>query len=47
MKKLKNRIWALLAAVIMGDLPRVELFARQETEGWQVWGNEVISGIAL
>ena len=38
----RNRIVRL-----MGDLPRVELFARQETEGWQVWGNEVISGIAL
>jgi N6-adenosine-specific RNA methylase IME4 len=24
-----------------GDLPRVELFARQKTEGWDVWGNEV------
>ena len=21
--------------------PRIELFARQETEGWDVWGNEV------
>ena len=26
---------------LMGDLPRVELFARQATEGWDVWGNEV------
>jgi len=24
-----------------GDVPRIELFARQETEGWDVWGNEV------
>ena len=24
-----------------GDLPRVELFARQPHEGWDVWGNEV------
>jgi site-specific DNA-methyltransferase (adenine-specific) len=31
----------------MGDLPRVELFARQETEGWQVWGNEIKSSITL
>ena len=22
--------------------PRIELFARQKTEGWDVWGNEVI-----
>ena len=26
---------------LVGDLPRVELFARQPTEGWHVWGNEV------
>ena len=30
---------------LMGDLPRVELFARQRTEGWDVWGNEVDSDI--
>ena len=30
-------------AALMGDLPRVELFARQETPGWDVWGNEVNS----
>ena len=28
---------------LMGDLPRVELFARQTTPGWDVWGNEVES----
>lgn len=32
---------------LMGDLPRVELFARQKTEGWNVWGNEVESDIFL
>ena len=32
---------------LMGDLPRVELFARQSPEGWDVWGNEVESSIAL
>lgn len=26
---------------LMGDLPRIELFARQKTKGWEVWGNEV------
>lgn len=26
---------------LMGDLPRVELFARQLVEGWDCWGNEV------
>ena len=24
-----------------GDLPRIELFARQTTKGWDCWGNEV------
>jgi len=24
-----------------GDLPRIELFARRERPGWDVWGNEV------
>ncbi len=28
---------------LMGDLPRVELFARQAPEGWDVFGNEVES----
>lgn len=31
----------------MGDLPRIELFARQKTDGWDVWGNEVVCDIAL
>lgn len=26
---------------LMGDLPRIELFARQETDGWDVWGDQV------
>lgn len=26
---------------LFGDLPRVELFARQKTDGWDAWGNEV------
>jgi len=31
---------------LMGDgLPRVELFARQKTSGWDVWGNEVENDI--
>ena len=30
-----------------GDVPRIELFARQKTEGWDVWGNEVESDIKL
>ena len=26
---------------LLGDLPRIELFAREKTDGWDVWGNEV------
>ena len=26
---------------LCGDLPRIELFARQKTKGWDVWGNQV------
>ena len=26
---------------LFGDLPRIELFARQHTDGWDCWGNEV------
>lgn len=25
---------------LLGDLPRIELFAREQTPGWDVWGNE-------
>ena len=32
---------------LMGDIPRIELFARQKTEGWDVWGNEIKSDIEL
>jgi site-specific DNA-methyltransferase (adenine-specific) len=32
---------------LMGDLPRIELFAREKTAGWDVWGNEVECDINL
>lgn len=32
---------------LMGDVPRVELFARQKTMGWDTWGNEVQCDITL
>ena len=32
---------------LMGDQPRVELFARQQTPGWDVWGNEVDCSITM
>lgn len=30
---------------LMGDLPRLELFARQSPSGWDVWGNEVLNDV--
>jgi len=32
---------------LMGDIPRIELFSREKTPGWDVWGNEVESDIEL
>lgn len=32
---------------LMGDLPRVELFARQKCDGWDSWGDEVDSDLTL
>ena len=32
---------------LCGDLPRLEMFSRQKTEGWDVWGKEVESDIIL
>ncbi len=32
---------------LFGDLPRIELFAREKVSGWDVWGNEVVSDIIL
>jgi N6-adenosine-specific RNA methylase IME4 len=30
---------------LLGDLPRIELFAREQPSGWDVWGNEVESSL--
>ena len=32
---------------LLGDIPRIELFARQKVIGWDSWGNEVESDIDL
>ena len=32
---------------LMGDVPRIELFARQSPPGWDVWGNEVNCDIIM
>jgi len=35
-QEVRNRI-----ELLFGDLPRIELFARQTSPGWDAWGNEV------
>lgn len=40
--EVRNRIKKLC-----GDISRIELFARQKTEGWDVWGNEVECDVDL
>ncbi len=40
--EVRNRIVKL-----MGDLPRIELFARQQADGWDVFGNEVENSIKI
>jgi len=32
---------------LCGDLPRIELFARQNVNGWDAWGNEVAESVNL
>lgn len=32
---------------LMGDLPKIELFAREKAYGWDVWGNEVNSDVSF
>lgn len=43
----KPQIFRDLILQASGDLPRIELFARQKKEGWDVWGNEVECDIPL
>lgn len=40
--EVRNRIVELC-----GNIPRIELFAREKFNGWDVWGNEVVSDIQL
>lgn len=32
---------------LLGDVPRIELFARQSKEGWHTWGNECPCDVQL
>lgn len=43
----KPDIFRGLIVELMGDLPRIELFARRPSPGWAVWGNEVESDIQM
>lgn len=40
--EIRNRIVELC-----GDVSRIELFARERFEGWDVWGDEITSNIKL
>lgn len=32
---------------LMGDVPKIELFAREKADGWDTWGNEAPDGISI
>lgn len=32
---------------LMGDVPKIELFARRTSPGWDIWGNEIESDVVL
>lgn len=32
---------------LLGDVPRIELFARERAEGWASWGNECVNSVEL
>lgn len=32
---------------VSGDLPRLEMFAREKFEGWDVWGNELQNDVEI
>jgi N6-adenosine-specific RNA methylase IME4 len=41
----KPHFFRELITSVSGDLPRIELFARNEFPGWDAWGNEINKGI--
>lgn len=43
----KPAIFRDLIVLLCGDIPRVELFARESTAGWHVFGNECENSITL
>lgn len=42
-----NEVRLRLERLMGGDVPRIELFAREAPAGWDVWGNEVDSDLVL
>lgn len=32
---------------LLGDVPRIELFARRKRSGWHVWGDQVVSDVEV
>lgn len=43
----KPQIFADMIVGLCGDIPRLEMFARDKKEGWDIWGDEVESDIKL
>lgn len=43
----KPAVFRELLTQMVGDLPRIELFAREGVPGWDAWGNECDSDIEL
>lgn len=43
----KPDIFRQLLVELLGDVPRIELFAREKVEGWHTWGNECHCDIEL
>ena len=43
----KPQMFRAMIVEVSGDLPRIELFAREKVPGWDAWGNEIESDINL
>ncbi len=37
----KPKVFRTLIVELCGDLPRIELFSRENIEGWDAWGNQI------
>ena len=42
-----NEVRKRIVEMFGNNLPKIELFAREKHDGWDVWGNEVESSVAL